>query len=187
MDAFGYLGVLLSIILGLGMSQLLTAVGRIVRARDRVRVAFAPLAWAAILLLLYVQFWWSLFDLRERSAWTFLEFSVVLLQAALFYLLAALALPEDPVAEGGDLGQHYARQAPWFFGVLLAALAASLGRDLVLWGRLPDQANLAFHALMVAVGVIALASRRPLLHAVLAATTAAALLAYVGLLFWRLD
>jgi hypothetical protein len=64
MDAFGYLGVLLSIILGLGMSQLLTAVGRIVRARDRVRVAFTPLAWTAILLV-YVQCWWSRFDLRE--------------------------------------------------------------------------------------------------------------------------
>jgi hypothetical protein len=186
-DAFGYLGVMLSIILGLGMSQLLTAIGRIVRARDRVRVAFAPLCWAAILLLLYVQFWWSLFDLRERTAWTFIEFVAVLLQAALFYLLAALALPEDPVAEGGDLAQHYTRQSPWFFGVLLAALAASLARDLVLSGSLPGRANLAFHGAMAAVCVTALVSRRPLLHAAVAAATAAALLAYVGLLFWRLD
>jgi hypothetical protein len=52
MDAFGYLSVLLSIILGLGLTQLLTAIGRLIRHRDRVRVHWLPLLWAAVLLLI---------------------------------------------------------------------------------------------------------------------------------------
>jgi hypothetical protein len=54
-DAFSYLAVLLSIVLGLGLTQLLTATGRLIRHRDRVRVQWLPLLWAAILLLIYVQ------------------------------------------------------------------------------------------------------------------------------------
>jgi len=37
-DAFSYLSILLSIIIGLGLTQILTALGRIIRHRDRVRV-----------------------------------------------------------------------------------------------------------------------------------------------------
>jgi hypothetical protein len=36
-DAFSYVSVLLSIIIGLGLTQILTAVGRIIRYRDHVR------------------------------------------------------------------------------------------------------------------------------------------------------
>src|SRR2546430_11876759 len=50
-----YLSVLLSIILGLGLTQVLTAVGRLVRHRDRVRPDWLPLLWAAVLLVVYVQ------------------------------------------------------------------------------------------------------------------------------------
>ena len=41
MDAFSYLSILLSIIVGLGLTQILTAVGRIIRHRDRVRARSA--------------------------------------------------------------------------------------------------------------------------------------------------
>ena len=64
MDAFSYLSVLLSIILGLGLTQLLTAVGRVIRHRDRVRVDWLPMLWAGVLLVVYVQVWWSMFGLR---------------------------------------------------------------------------------------------------------------------------
>lgn len=64
MDAFSYLAVLLSIVLGLGLTQLLTAIGRLIRHRDRVHVQWLPLLWAGILLLIYVQVWWSMYGLR---------------------------------------------------------------------------------------------------------------------------
>lgn len=38
MDAFSYLSVLLSIILGLGLTQLLTAAGRLIRHRERLAI-----------------------------------------------------------------------------------------------------------------------------------------------------
>jgi len=52
--AFSYLSVLLSIILGLGLTQILTASGRPIRHRERVRADWLPLLWAAVPLVVYV-------------------------------------------------------------------------------------------------------------------------------------
>ena len=55
MDALEYLAVLISIILGLGIAQLLGGLGRWVEHRASFR-PFAPaLIWAVILLLIHVQ------------------------------------------------------------------------------------------------------------------------------------
>jgi hypothetical protein len=105
MDAFGYLSVLLSIILGLGLTQLLTAIGRLIRHRDRVRVHWLPLLWAALLLLIYVQVWWSMYGLRLHREWTFLAFGAVLAQTATLYVMAAVALPEQVEEAGADLAR----------------------------------------------------------------------------------
>lgn len=80
MDAFSYLSVLLSIILGLAITQILQSVGRIIQARDRVVMFWPPLLWAAILILVSVQSWWALFGLHLRESWSFFPFLVVVLQ-----------------------------------------------------------------------------------------------------------
>ena len=45
MDAFSYLSVLLSIILGLAITQLLQGVGRLLQERQRVRIYWPVLVW----------------------------------------------------------------------------------------------------------------------------------------------
>src|SRR3954469_9837964 len=132
MDAFGYLSVLLSIILGLGLTQLLTASGRLIRHRDRVRVHWLPLLWAAILLLIYVQVWWAMYGLRLRRDWTFLGFSIVLAQTATLYVMAAVALPEQVEEADGDLGAYFDRHHRWFFVFFLATLVVSVAKDVIL-------------------------------------------------------
>jgi hypothetical protein len=91
MDAFEYLAVLISIILGLGIAQLLGGFGRWVEQRGACQ-PFAPaLIWAGILLLIHIQTWWSMFGLRFVTQWTFVRFAV-LLQPIVLYLLAVLVL-----------------------------------------------------------------------------------------------
>ena len=55
MDAFSYLSVLLSIVLGLGITQLLQGFGRLMNARSRVRPYWPSLLWAVVLLVAHVQ------------------------------------------------------------------------------------------------------------------------------------
>ena len=100
-EEFQYLAVLLSIVLGLGVTQLLTGVGRLVQARARVRAYWPPLAWVGLLLLIHVQTWWAMFDLRDHRGWTLLKFLVVLATPACLSLMTALVLPDVAEATGG--------------------------------------------------------------------------------------
>ena len=192
MDQFSYLSVLLSIVLGLGITQLLTALGRLIQARERVRPFWPAPAWAVLLLMAHVQTWWTMFGMRDQAAWTFFTFLLVLLQPVLLSLLAALVLPDfgetaDPGEGTVDLRRHYFRQSRWFFGLLVVLLAVSVLKDVALDGGLPETPNLVAHLLFAALWGTAAATRRERFHLVLAPLSFLLFTGYVTLLFLRLD
>ena len=186
MDAFSYLSVLLSIILGLGLTQLLTAAGRLIRHRDRVHVDWLPLLWSIVLLVVYVQSWWAMFGLRSVRDWTFVAFLVVLAQTIMLYMMAAVVLPEQVEETGVDLEAHYDRQHRWFFGFFLATLCISIVKDLLIAGHLPGPANLVFHGLLAAVCVAAIVANSRRVQVALSIVGAIAVTVYIGALFMTL-
>jgi hypothetical protein len=185
MDAFNYLAVLISIILGLGIAQLLTGFGRWIEQRKTFQAFLPAMLWAGILLLIHVQTWWSMFGLRLLTHWTFLQFAVVLLQPITLYLLAIVVLPAQG-ATGLDLRANYFGQRRWFFGLLVFLLGVSVLKDVVVSGSLPGGLNLGFHAVLLAVTVAALSTERERVHQVLASVAAISMIAYVGVLFREL-
>jgi hypothetical protein len=186
MDAFSYLSVLLSIIIGLGVTQVLTAAGRLIRHRERVRVAWLPLLWAGVLLIIYVQTWWSMFGLRTKVEWTFVSFLLVLAQTATLYMMAAVVLPDEVGEAGIDLGVYYENNRDWFFGFFLATLIVSVIKDVVLHGALPDVVNLGFHFFFALACISALLVQRWRYHEVVGVACACAIATYIALLFARL-
>ena len=186
MDAFSYLSVILSIVLGLGMTQVLTAFGRLIRHRDRVEEDWLPILWAVLLLVIFVQVWWSMFGMRVRQSWTFFQFSIVLAQTATVYLMAAVVLPEEVPETGVDLRAYYERHHRWFFGWFLATLVISVSKDIVL-GGLPSGFNLAFHIVLAAGCALGIVLRRYFYHQILGLAFAGVVVGYIGLLFTRLQ
>ena len=186
LDRFNYLAVLISIILGLGITQLLTGLGRIVHARRRVTMYAPTVAWIIILLVLHVQMWWAMFGLRRHDDWRFVEFLLVLMQPSLLYLMSALLLPTIPDEGRVDLRENYFEQSRWFYGLVLLTLIVSVVKDVVLDGVLPEPANLGAHVVFFVIGAIALVSKRPKLHAWLVPLNVAMFGAYILLLFSRL-
>lgn len=186
MDEFSYLIVIVSIVLGLGITRLLTGLGALVEARDRVRFYWPVLAWVVILLLAHVQTWWAFFGLRDRPEWTFLAFLLVLLQPVLLYLLSVLVLPTLGSGERADLRVRYYEQARWFFGVFAVLLVASLLRDLALEGALPSPPNVAFHAVLLALAMLGAATQRARFHEMNAGATTGLVGLYIALLFSQL-
>ena len=198
-DEFQYLTVLVSIILGLGVTQLLTGVGRLIQARERVRVYWPALLWVGLLLLIHVQSWWAMFEMRDHQAWTFLKFLVVLFHPISLYLMAALVLPDVAEATGGaagngaarggrvlDLRAHYYAQAGWFFGASAAVIVTSVLRPLALDGRLPLDLDRGLQATFLALAVGAASTHRARYHEAFAIAAAVLFAAYVFLLFTRL-
>ena len=187
MDQFGYLSVLLSIIVGLAITQLLQGFRGMVLSRSRIRLYAPTVTWTVTLLLIAVQSWWAMFGLRDRARWTFLEFAVVLLQMILLYMLAALVLPDFSGDEKEiDLKQHYYQHRHVFFGVAIANTLVSLGKDVILTGHLPDAANVRFHLVFIVTAAAAMITAREWYHRLLAPALLLVFCFYVGLLFTQL-
>jgi hypothetical protein len=186
MDAFGYLSVLLSIILGLAITQLLQGLRGLLIARRAVIFYLPPVVWTGLLLLMAVQSWWSMYGMYRRTTWTFGQFGLVLLQTIVLYMLAALVLPDLDASESRDLKRHYFDQRRWFFGLGTLLLIVSVAKDLVLDGRMPSPANLAFHATFFVAWAIAAFTRNEKYHQALPGFMALSFGAYIVLLFARL-
>ena len=130
MTPFEYLAVLISIVLGLGVTELLAGVQRLVHARDRVRFHWLPLAWSGLVFVALVQWWWAAFGFRSRTEWDFLSFLLILLVPVLLYLAAALVLPPERPAEPYDLREHYFGIHRLFFLVIAVATLLEVIRAL---------------------------------------------------------
>ena len=186
MDAFNYLSVLLSIILGLAITQVLQGYRAILLARARTKLYVPTLIWSALLLVFSAQLWWASFGLASHTGWTFAAFGIVLLQTILLYMMSAIVLPDIPHGEVLDLKEHYYREVGPFFTISLLMLAVSIIKDWMINDRLPDATNLGFHLTFAAMSLIALSTRRPRVHEYLAAAMVMFVIAYIGLLFARL-
>ena len=186
MDAFSYLSVLLSIILGLAVQQVLQGYRSLILSRRRIKFYAPPLIWSVLILTMVAQHWWASFGLAERSIWSFALFAAILIQTALIYMMAAIVLPDVPADEKVDLRDHYYREAPAFFGLGAATVSWSIFREYMLVGRLPLPENLAFHLVFIALSLTGAMVKWPRLHEALALLMTLLFAAYIALLFARL-
>jgi hypothetical protein len=182
-DEFGYLSVIISVILGLSIAQLLQGIGQIINARDRVRLYWPAVGWAVLLLLINVQAWWAMFGYRFRQNWTFIQFTVVLLEAIILYLLAAIVLPNIPDEGETDLRSNYFRHAAWFFGLLVVLVLDSLLKSIVVSGHLPRRADVAFHLIWMTGAFVTAFVRDDRYHKVFICFSFILFIAYIALLF----
>jgi hypothetical protein len=108
---------LVSVIVGMGLTDLFGNLNRLIRARRTIRWDALPIAWAAIALILVNNFWWALYlgvtgIEKPSSAGTFL---LSLSTPALLYLICAAALPYGRTAKGLDLREAYLAESRYFF------------------------------------------------------------------------
>jgi len=135
-DAFPYISVALSFVIGLAVTYLLSSLLAVFRARRNLRLDWLPFAWAAIVLLYQFQYWWAIIELRNAQSWTLTEFGYVLCQSCLLFVAGGLVLPSADAAQPESAFREYFNQdGRW-------ALAALIGYDLItipgnylLWGQ----------------------------------------------------
>jgi len=185
-DAFNYLAVLFSIILGLAVTEILQGFRRLLLTRNRVRLYAPAVIWALTLLLSLSQTWWAMFGLRVHAEWTFAMYGAVLLQTIILYMVAALALPDQPDGGEAEMRATYYEHARPFFSLMAAAAVASLLKEVVTEGGMTTPANLAFHAAFIGATGIAALTRRAWYHQLLAPAAALFYGVYVVVLFNRL-
>ena len=185
-DAFAYLSVLLSIIIGLAIAEILQGYGKLLLARTQVKLYAPPLIWSAMMLLMAAQFWWASFGLRNIEHWDFAAFCAVLLQAVTLFMGSALVLPKGRGDEPIDLRAHFYRETVPFFGFGLMFLVIGLAKDWLLEGVGGPAWSFWFFGFFAGLTLIGLLTRHARVHEIIAPLMAVAIVSFFALTFWRL-
>jgi hypothetical protein len=185
-ESFSYISVLLSIVLGLAITQVLQGFRRLILARANIKLYFPTLVWTGFSLLISIQAWWASFSMRTHGNWTFAALLVVMLQVISMYMVAALVLPDVPGDAVVDLRDHYFAHRGWFFGAVFGSVFFSLAKELALYGHLPSQMDSMFLSIFGLAAIAGAITRQEWLHKLLAPVMGLVFLLYIGLLFARL-
>lgn len=124
MRLFDFLMVLDSIIIGLGLSEVLTGLGQLLRSRGAVRVYGVHAVVVALILVILVQHWWDSWGLREIAQWNFVGLLLFVSGPVLLFLLGYLAFPQS-VADW-DLEEYYYKHSSLLWGLGALYLVTTL-------------------------------------------------------------
>jgi hypothetical protein len=117
MTPFEYVTVLVSIILGMGITQIVTGIADLVHQAGRVRVYWPHLLWIILVFFLHIQEWWSTYELRHFESFRLPTFLFVLLYPINLFILARILFPmvqpEGVIDLKAFYESHYRRFFLW--------------------------------------------------------------------------
>jgi hypothetical protein len=125
MSTFEYLSVLLSIIVGVGITHMIMGLGRLISHSSGRSIYWVHLVWTLNIALYLVVFWWWAINLRVLDEWSFLPFLVVLLEPSLLCLAGAILYPV-PMPPDLEYKTHFYRSRRVFFSVIVAVAVSDL-------------------------------------------------------------
>ncbi|MGB3503215.1 MAG: hypothetical protein WBA44_16450 [Mesorhizobium sp.] len=118
-EVFPHIRIVMGMVIGLGVTRLLSGFARIVQHPKQYPLYGVHLAWSALLLLMLVHFWWWEFGLFGVTHWTFQTYLFIVAYAVVLFLLCAMLFPDSMQGYKGYEDFFYARRN-WFFGLLAA-------------------------------------------------------------------
>jgi len=165
MSLFEFLMVLVSIIIGLGIAEILTGVARQIRCRGSTRGYWVHSLLVGTIFVALIQQWWEIWGLRGVPEWSFIGLVMMLGGPVGLFLIAHLLFPEP--MHGADFRHYYdGEMRPVWWLAAMTVVLATLFRPLVIGADLLSLDNAT--SLVFLVGFAALAiSRRPIIHAIL--------------------
>jgi hypothetical protein len=93
MTPFEYVIVLISVILGLGITTILTGVAELIKHTKPVGVYTPYIIWIILIFVLHIQEWWISYQLKSIEVWTLQFFLLIMLYPINLYILAHLLFP----------------------------------------------------------------------------------------------
>ncbi len=117
MAAPEHLLVLFSIVIGLGLTELLSSFHDLVHPATRTKWHWLPAFWAINVFISVVFWWWMMsFFGRLEEAPNFFGVCLILLGPVLLYLLATSVLPDITPGDAVDLREFYFQNRRRYFG-----------------------------------------------------------------------
>ncbi len=131
MSPFEYVVVLISIILGLGITVILNGVARLVSRWGSLSLFWPYLIWVVLVFVMHIHEWWIMYELRTMPSWSILTFLLIILYPVQLFILANLLFQKKQQ----DLKQYYYVMYPKFLLCALLLIATAVLTDVLVSGR----------------------------------------------------
>lgn len=120
-DAFNYVAVLVSIVIGLGITRVLGQLSEIVQRQNRSRRYWVHTLWIIALFNGLTLNWWVTYRWRVAPHWNFFLFLWVMIPGVLLYLACGVFCPGELASTGAkDWREYYYDNRRGFFSFLAA-------------------------------------------------------------------
>lgn len=131
-SAFEYVTVLISIILGLGITQILTGIADLFHKIERVRFYWPHLLWVGFVLILHIQEWWVTYELKNYQPWRLPTFLFIMLYPVNLFLLARMLFPSNLKGKIIDLKEFYLKNYRKIFLLLILSALQSIAYNIII-------------------------------------------------------
>ncbi len=123
MSQFEYVSVLVSIVLGLGIAEIIISWARLLQNRENVQFYWLHGFWSAFTLFLIVQFWWGFWNYRTLEKWSLTSLAFLVLETITLVLCVIVISPTRIFAGELNLERFYFENAKPFFLIAVLAIA----------------------------------------------------------------
>jgi len=114
MQTFEYLGVLVSVVIGLAMTHLVRGIIRVIHSRESTVLYWVHLLWVFNVLYFLLQFWWFFFAWQSLPEWSRAEFFLFIAYALCLSVAAGLLFPLTEAVS--NFQEFFYNHSRWFFG-----------------------------------------------------------------------
>ena len=167
-SAFEYVSILVSIILGLGITQILSSFSDLLYHFKKVKFYFPHSIWVGFVLFLHIQDWFVTYQLKDKMVWRLPELLFVLLYPISLFIAAKMLLPTNENEEKFNMKIFYQSQFPMIFSVISISILLSILFNLLFLdkGFIQQIPLLIFLSAMICLSLYQI--QREIIHKILA-------------------
>jgi hypothetical protein len=134
MTPFEYVTVLISIILGLGITQIVTGIADIIHQWNRMKIYWPHALWILLVFVMHIHEWWYMYELKRHAQWHLVSFLFLILYPILLFVLARILFPFGAMDTDVDFKIFYFGNYRKFFLLVSMLVVLAALQDIVLEG-----------------------------------------------------
>ena len=132
MSPFEYVTVLISIILGMGITQIVTGIADIIHQWDKMKLYWPHSLWMLLVFVMHIHEWWYTYDLKKHESWYLISFLFLILYPIMLFVLARILFPFGAMETETDFKQFYFNNYRKFFLIVMILVLLAILQDVFL-------------------------------------------------------
>ena len=163
---FEYIGVLISVIMGLAITHLAVGASKLIQNRESARIYLPHVMWTVNVLLYILMIWWSMFWWSGLEDWSAYQYLGITIYAIVLFLMSAMLYPYD-MDKDIDIEAYFFKNRVWFFSLMLIAwlldIPETIGKEVTGLRELPPR-YFIFIVSMLALAIIGIGTKNRRVH-----------------------